>query len=469
MLKKISIVFGIIVTLTVLIILVTSLNAAESDFNHGVDVSDSNATIWFESNVDTTWVDVHYTLDDSTQQNVRMTASSGKFEQVVSDITSGSVIKYSFTYNNGTPAYDTEEYTYTVDGNNDNSDEENDVDEDEDNNDTSNGDASNSIYSITQDSIPSSDNGAMMMKLMNGTSGEYDSSEIYWGVLGINPENGKLSYLDAKGNLIAISEALNNADGHLTKNGENYANIYHKLSDSEWINLPSRITSGRMFISMGSTCYLKTYDDGFAGPNIDNPTDPNKEIYFDFIEFTIDDTGYHGNTTRVDGFGFPIQHRLINNSGDYDKTVGELESETREGIFTKYQEEVPSEFKDLTTIQAPYRIVAPIHGSFSEGGTNANYFSSYSDISTQDILLGIGNAADPIVCASLNRHVYNEDSKLNNPDEYYKESPANFYAEFWHNHSIDKLAYGFCYDDVNQQAAYLEVGSPQALIVRVGW
>ena len=45
----------------------------------------------------------------------------------------------------------------------------------------------------------------------------------------------------------------------------------------------------------------------------------------------------------------------------------------------------------------------------------------------------------------------------------------NFYAKFWHDHSIDGLSYGFCYDDVNNFAAYLEHNNPSALIVTVGW
>ena len=150
------------------------------------------------------------------------------------------------------------------------------------------------------------------------------------------------------------------------------------------------------------------------------------------------------------------------------RAVGELESETRSGIFSKYQSEVPSQFTSLATVQSPYRIIAPIHGSFAAGGANANYFAGYSSISTQDILMGVGGAADPATCAAINRHVYTL-SNWNNVPDYYNAAPANYYAKFWHVHSISALAYGFCYDDVNGQAAYLEVGSPKGLIIRVGW
>jgi hypothetical protein len=52
---------------------------------------------------------------------------------------------------------------------------------------------------------------------------------------------------------------------------------------------------------------------------------------------------------------------------------------------------------------------------------------------------------------------------------YYNAARANYYAAFCYRHSINALAYGFCYDDANQQAAYLEVGEPKGLIIRVGW
>lgn len=328
---------------------------------------------------------------------------------------------------------------------------------------------SQSVYSVVPSSIPSPEgNGVMTCRIMNGTNGAFRDDQIYWAVLAINPDTGAWCYLDLAGQLIPISIALNDAAGHLTKDGVNYADIYHTISEKEWISLP-RMVSGRMYLSVGGPCYIKTYDTGFAGPNIDNPTDPNRDIYFDFIEFTINESGYHGNTTRVDGFGFPIQHRLVNRAGNYDRTVGEFESETRAGLFAAYQNEVPEPFKDLGTLQAPYRVVAPIHGSFAAGGANANYFAGYSGYSTQDILLGTnGLQQEPDICAAINRHVYTL-SDWNTVEDYYLAAPANYYAKFWHTHSIDALAYGFCYDDVNGQAAYLEVSDPKGLIVRVGW
>ncbi|MCL6456448.1 MAG: hypothetical protein K6T85_00430 [Gorillibacterium sp.] len=463
--------FCLAVLLIVMSLPMFSLNVSAADYTQGVSVSGTTATIWFKSSVSTTWVDVHYKVNLGEQLNTRTTfnASANRYEQQVTGVSNGTALSYSFTYNNGTPAYDTSWFSYTV------------------------GSTptptptltptptptptatptptptppGSSIYSIAAASIPTAPSGSLALKVMNGTGGTYADNQIYWGVLGINPTNGKWSYLDLNGNLVAISTALNDAPGHLTKNGINYANIYHTVNQASWANLP-KITSGRLFLSVGTPCYIKTYDDGFAGPDINNPTDPNRNIYFDFVEFTVNDSGYHGNTTRVDGFGFPIQHRLVNKTGTYDHTVGELEAETRSGLFTKYSNEVPSAFKSLATVQAPYRIVAPINGSFAAGGANANYFSGYSSYNTQDILRCDGALTDAATCAAINRHVL-ADSNWNIVANYYNAAPANYYAKFWHVHSISSLAYGFAYDDVNGQAAYLEVGEPKGVILRVGW
>jgi Alpha-L-arabinofuranosidase B (ABFB) domain/Beta-1,3-glucanase len=334
-----------------------------------------------------------------------------------------------------------------------------------------------SINSIPASSIPApAGAGVMALRLLNGTGGVYADSNIYWAVLGINPANNRWSYLDLGGNLQPMSTALNDAGGHLVKNGVNYANIYNRVSDATWASIP-RITAGRLYVCVGSPCYIKTFDSGFAGPNVDNSADPNINVYFDFVEFTVDATGYHGNTTRVDGFGFPFQHRLVGKSG-YDRTVGEPENETRDGIFNAYRAQVPGVFSHLAIIQAPYRIVAPIHGDFRTGGSQGAYFDSYVNSvwtngtrpNTQQVLLCNGPlATDAGGCAGLNRHVYADRNSWSNVGAYYLAGPANYYAQFWHNHALGGLAYGFAYDDYNGQAAYLEVGDPKGLILRVGW
>ncbi len=328
---------------------------------------------------------------------------------------------------------------------------------------------SNSVYSISRSAMPSpTGSGVVQMKILNGTGGVYPDTQIYWCIIAQDPNNGnKWSYVDAGGTLHPLTTALNNASGHLTKNGVNYANIYTTLDQTGWVNLP-RMTAARMYVSCGSPCYITSYDSGFAGPNIDNSSDPNINVYFDWTEFTIDSGGYHGNTTRVDQFGFPVQQRLVDAAGNFDQTTGEFEWQTRSGLFSSYQAQVPSQFTSLATVQAPYRIVAPAHGSFAAGQPNGNYFAS-TGFNTQDILLGINSASVNSTCAALNRGVYSQpQSNWTNVGLYYKTAPANYYSWFWHTVAINGLSYGFCYDDWNGQSSYLSLGGCKGLVFRVG-
>ena len=57
----------------------------------------------------------------------------------------------------------------------------------------------------------------------------------------------------------------------------------------------------------------------------------------------------------------------------------------------------------------------------------------------------------------------------NDPSRFYQQGPANYYAAFWHEHSIDSLAYGFPYDDVAEQSSFVSVQNPQWMVVAVGW
>jgi hypothetical protein len=46
---------------------------------------------------------------------------------------------------------------------------------------------------------------------------------------------------------------------------------------------------------------------------------------------------------------------------------------------------------------------------------------------------------------------------------------GNYYARFWHHHAINRLAYGFRYDDVAEQSPFGSHGNPRFLPVAAGW
>ncbi|ALV07526.1 beta-1,3-glucanase family protein [Roseateles depolymerans] len=558
--------------------------ALAADYTQGVASSGSSAVIWFKSSVNTTWVDVHYQLNGGAQQNLRMgyNAGNARYETQVNNVAAGNTLSYFFTYNNGNPAYDTPRFSATISGstppaptgiacfyehaNYQGASFCADVDSswvgtawndrissvkvrsgysvqlfDDINyggrSVTLTADAPNlgnnssfndlaSSFRIRQSGstdLPEG-NGVMTLKLVNGTNGAWQDQQIYWSIIGYDPVTKVLSYVDNTGRLVPASLAANDAPNRLTKNGQNYSNYFYKLNEMPWVSIP-RIDSGRMFISLGSPMYIKINQAadgrlGFAGPDMNNPSDPNQDVNFEWIEFTVDQWGYHGNTTRVDQFGFPLKTRLLGRDG-YDRTLGENASRAK--IFADFEALAQPEFRGL--VQRPYRIVAPAKSVFNRGQAYGNYFAPYVDQvwayyastdlvftaeagtfrgrvigndfvfsknggpqnlyirgkpTTQEILEGSGRLASGSsdekvvqaqITAAFNRHLLMrvDPSQWSNAATYYGAGPANYYSKFWHDHSIDGLAYGFCYDDVRNQSTLLEHPSPRGMFITVGW
>lgn len=254
------------------------------------------------------------------------------------------------------------------------------------------------------------------VKILNRTNGRYPDSQVYWSF------NGQV----------------------------------HSIAEQPYLDMPAN-SAGRMYFYLGS------------------PDGP----YYDFIEFTVGDNVFNGNTTRVDAFGLKLAMRLHTRDG-YDVEVGENRStfaEDRATTFQRFTDSVPAEFKVLAQTQAPYRIIAPgSDPSFRAGGANAGYFTAYAqsvgvNAATSDIFgCAASLAGNPDMCAALNRHVATlPANQQGDPSQYYKAAPANYYAKFWHDNAINRLAYGFPYDDVAGQSSFVSHANPQWLLVAVGW
>ena len=364
----------------------------------------------------------------------------------------------------------------------------------------------------------------MYFELNNLTNKKYSNDQIFWCILGYD-KNNNLVFLDKNGNLVKASLDMNT----IKKGDRMCANICYSLSQASKVYVPD-IVSGRMYISYGEQVYI-TFNMaadgriGYAGPDLNNPSDPNQDVLFEFLEFTIINKEYWGNTSRVDYFSFPIVTRLYGVNGysggkyyeNYDRTVGDVG--TRDQIFEAFKSEVPSEFKTLLTNK---RIMAPCKMSFNEGKEYGHYFDNYindfwtkyskEDLvfkcdagtfrgrvqgdamkfkadgsdevytiykpTTQDVLEGKGNfnrgnsrelVIEAQLCAAFNRGVATQPENFANEAAYYKNSVANFYAGFFHKHAIDGYAYGFCYDDVFDHSTLLNFSNPTVLIIDLKW
>ena len=380
------------------------------------------------------------------------------------------------------------------------------------------------ILSFCSEKMTKSNDDKMYFQLNNLTGGKYANNKIYYCILGYNTNN-QLVYVDKNGNPNIATLDKNT----IPKGDRMCADICYTLEESNFVYMPD-IISGRMYIGYGEQVYI-TFNQaadgriGYAGPDLNNPTDPNQDVLFEFLEFTIKNKEYWGNTSRVDYFTFPIVTRLFGYDGydggqyydKYDRTVGDVG--TRDELFNAFKNEVPTEFKTLVTDK---RIMAPCKMTFNEGQIYGNYFDNYvnefwskytnEDLvftcdagtfrgrvsgdamrftadgdsstyyvykpTTQDVLEGKGNfnrgssrelVIEAQLCAAFNRGVATQPNNFNNEAQYYQNSVANFYAGFFHRHAIDGLAYGFCYDDVFDHSTLLHFTNPTGLIVDLKW
>jgi len=256
----------------------------------------------------------------------------------------------------------------------------------------------------------------LTVKVLNRTNGQYPDSQVFWSF------NGQV----------------------------------HSIAEQQYLDMPAN-SAGRMYFFLGT---------------------PNSQ-YSDFIEFTVSPTVFNGNTTRVDAFALKLAMRLHAHDG-YDVAVGEDQAtfaEPRATTFQRFVDAMPAEFKHLGQIQAPFRIPSPGNSSaFRPGGASASYFTAYAasvgvSASTADIFGCAGPlASQPAMCAALNRHVAHlPQSQWGTPALYYQAAPANYYSRFWHDRAINRLSYGFPYDDVANQSSFVSHGNPQYLLVAVGW
>ncbi len=483
-------------------------HASSGDFNQGTNsVNSSQALFWFQpSGWSAGYVILHYLQPGGAQQNVNMTYNSSTtcWEYTANGMSSGQTITYSFTYQKDGLQYDTDNFSFVF------------------------GSSGGGTPSPTPAPPPPGGGGSpgtFPLTFQNNTHGTWANNQIYVLALGQTSPN-QWFYLKADGSLAHINHQDADAPGHLTKNGVNYANMSFSLDQASTVTMPAHLDGARLYISVGSPLYIPIApdDSGWGGPNPNNPSDPNIDVYFDWYEFTYQygQTPFGGNTTQVDQFGLPLTARLQQTATGYDQTIGI--TLTRDQVFSQYAASVGPAFQSLAS---PYRIVAPhTSPSFSPGGYQGNYMQAYIDQvwnyyssnpftltrlgttfsggvvngqlqftrngagpfflgkpTTADVLACSGPLSDGAttteakelgadVCAAFNRGVALNTADWYNPAAYYRNSVHNDYAGFWHQVGIDHRAYGFPYDDVNDQSTFKSLSNtdpPSNLTIGIGW
>jgi F5/8 type C domain/Beta-1,3-glucanase/Putative Ig domain len=298
------------------------------------------------------------------------------------------------------------------------------------------------------------------------TTGASGSATFSWTV---NPQGsgngepppsfwGNVSAIPAAHNVLEFS-IVNQTNGQYPDSQVfwSFGGQTESIAQQPYIDMPAN-SSGRMYFYLGT------------------PNGP----YFDFIEFTVGAASINVDTTRVDRFGLKLALLLHAHNGS-EQEIGENYAtfqESRSATFARFENSVPTEFKELATDDAPYGIPAPGNDkAFQAGGAYANYMTGYaaangdtSDSTPQIFGCGGTLAGNPQLCAALNRHVAGETTaQQQNPANYYLAAPANYYAMFWHQNAINNKQYGFAYDDYAGQSSDISVANPQYAVVAIGW
>lgn len=101
-------------------------------------------------------------------------------------------------------------------------------------------------------------------------------------------------------------------------------------------------------------------------------------------------------------------------------------------------------------------------GTLASGVLNPN---TPQEVDENNVQLQLQNQ----ICAAVNRGVLDTQANWSNAATFYGSSPANFYSAFWHRHSIGGLAYGFSYDDNDNQSTTIATTAPEHMAFTINY
>ncbi|MFI2372801.1 glycoside hydrolase family 64 protein [Streptomyces sp. NPDC018833] len=279
--------------------------------------------------------------------------------------------------------------------------------------------------------------------------------------------------------------------------------------------------SGRIYFSYGQKLVFKLTTGGLVQPAVQNSSDPNRAILFNWSEYTLNDAGIWLNSTQVDMFSAPYAVGVkaadgtVRNTGRlkpggyrgfYNALRGQPGGwanliQTRSdgsvlralapghgiaagalpaGVMDDYINRVWSKYATSTLTVTPFadRPGTKYYGRVSGGVMNFTNTSGAVVTSFQkpdaDSIFGCYKKLDapndqvrgPIsrtLCAGFNRSTL-----LTNPNQpdtgsagFYRDTVTNHYARKVHAQMADGKAYAFAFDDVGAHESLVHDGNPQ--------
>ncbi|WP_229796429.1 beta-1,3-glucanase family protein, partial [Saccharothrix coeruleofusca] len=276
-----------------------------------------------------------------------------------------------------------------------------------------------------------------------------------------------------------------------------------------------------VYMSFGEKLKFFLTPDGLVQPAPWSPSDPNRNILFDWSEFTYNDAGLWLNSSQVDQFAVPHAVSVTGANGVTKKT-GELVNNGRENIINGLRNQpgwgnAVQTRSDGTVV----RVLAP--GKAADAGlfdrnyldpyitqawnaytsktltvvpfadqpgtkffgrasgdvmnftnTAGQHVASFRKPSTANVWGCDGALAAPndqvvgpiarTLCAALHRSTLGtiDTQPGGGPADFYKGSLTNHYSRIIHQNMVDGKAYGFAFDDVQAQESLVHDGDPRS-------
>ncbi|WP_374404650.1 glycoside hydrolase family 64 protein [Streptomyces sp. 35G-GA-8] len=279
--------------------------------------------------------------------------------------------------------------------------------------------------------------------------------------------------------------------------------------------------SGRVYFSYGQKLDFRLTTGGLVQPAVQNPSDPNRNILFNWTEYTLNDAGLWINSTQVDMFSAPYAVGVRASNGT-TKTTGHLKAGGYQGFFDSLRSQ-PGGWANLIQTRSDgtiLRALSPGHGigagnlpasvmddyinrvwsryttstltvtPFADqpntkyfgrvSGNTMNFTNSAGAVVTSfqkpdsDSIFGCYKLLDapndlvrgPIsrtLCAGFNRStlLVNPNQPDTSPAGFYQDGVTNHYAKKIHERMADGKAYAFAFDDVGNYESLVHDGDPQ--------
>ncbi|SDT78297.1 beta-1,3-glucanase family protein [Actinoplanes derwentensis] len=355
--------------------------------------------------------------------------------------------------------------------------------------------------------------GDLLPVTLTNNSGRNQPVFVY--VLGVNLQTGKLGYVNASGAFTPWT-----GGGPVPVPAPDVAIPGPANGSSTTIKVLKNL-SGRIYFSFGEKLDFRLTGDGLVQPAPWAGGDPNRDILFDWSEFTLNGSGLWLNSSQVDMFAVPHVVSVTGGSGKTSKT-GEVVAGGRQKVIDAVKAN-PDFAKSVVTGSdgTVLRVLAP--GKAADAGLmSPTYLDSYitsawnaytaktltvvpfgdrPDVKYSGRTAGnvmnftdgtgrtvasftkpstanvwgcdgaLGAPNDQIVgpiartlCAALWRTTLGtiDTQPGGTAADFYRSGPANPYAKAVHDHMIDGKAYAFAFDDVQNQESLVHDGDPRA-------